>query len=307
MITARLKVGPYLFVWDGMQTNHGQLVYMNIETQQSKAEAFRRMHRGGSILLLPNIWDVASARILEESGVEAIATSSAGVAFTLGYPDGQRISRSEMIAAVARIARAVKVPVTADLEAGYGDHPEDAARTASDVIAAGAVGMNIEDGTDDSSQPLIELALAVEKIRAVREEALRTGVPIVVNARTDVYLAEVGPPERRYDETVRRLAAYRDAGADCLFAPGVRDVSTIDRLVKDLKWQVNILAGPGSPSVPELQKLGVARVSLGSGPMRATLGLLSRLAEELKTSGTYEAMNGAPTHAEVNRTMGNHS
>ncbi len=136
---------------------------MDTETQKSKAEAFRRMHRGGSILLLPNIWDVASARIVEEAGFDAIASSSAGVAFTLGYPDGQQISRSEMLAAVARIARAVKVPVTADVEAGYGDRPEDAARTASEVIAAGAVGMNIEDGTDDSLQPLIDLALAVEK------------------------------------------------------------------------------------------------------------------------------------------------
>lgn len=277
---------------------------MNIETQKSKAEAFGKLHRSSRILLLPNIWDVSSARILEEAGYEAIATSSAGVAFSLGYPDGQRISRAEMLAAVARIARAVKVPVTADVEAAYGDRPEDAARTAAEVIAAGAVGMNIEDGTDDSSQPLIDLALAVEKIRAVREAARAAGVPIVLNARTDVYLAEVGPPERRYDETVRRLAAYRDAGADCLFAPGVRDVSTIERLVKDLKWPVNILAGPGFPSVPELQKLGVARVSLGSGPMRATLGLLKRMAEELNTSGTYESMIGAPIHAAVNRMMG---
>jgi 2-methylisocitrate lyase-like PEP mutase family enzyme len=151
--------------------------------------------------------------------------------------------------------------------------------------------------------PLIDLTLAVEKIKAVREAASAGGIPIVLNARTDVYLAEVGKPESRYDETVRRLAAYRDAGADCLFAPGVRDESTIERLMKDLKWPLNILAGPGFPSVPELQKLGVARVSLGSGPMRATLGLLSRLAKELRTSGTYEAMHGAPAHADVNKMM----
>ncbi len=276
-----------------------------VEAQKSKAEAFCKLHRGARTLLLPNIWDVASARILEECGFKAIATSSAGVAFSLGYPDGQRISRSEMIEAIARIARAVKVPVTADVEAGYGDRPEDAGLTASGVITAGAVGMNMEDGQDDPSQPLIDLALAVEKIRAVREAALADGVQIVLNARTDVYLAEVGLPKSRYDETVRRLTAYRDAGADCLFAPGVREPSTIERLVRDLKWPLNILAGPGFPSVPELQKLGVARVSLGSGPMRAALGLLKRMAEELKTSGTYKLMEGAPTHAEVNRMMGN--
>jgi len=255
------------------------------------------------MLVLPNTWDVASSRIIEDAGFEAVATSSAGIAFSLGYPDGQRISRSEMMAAVARIARAVRIPVTADSEAGYGDRPEDAARTATAVISAGAVGMNLEDSRDDDMHPLIDLTLAVEKIKAVRQAASAAGVPIVLNARTDVYLAEVGKPESRYDETVRRLAAYRDAGADCVFAPGVRDKSTIERLVQDLKWPLNILAGPGFPSIPELQKLGVARVSLGSGPMRATLGLLSRLANELKVSGTYEAMDGAPTHADVNKMM----
>jgi 2-methylisocitrate lyase-like PEP mutase family enzyme len=273
-----------------------------IQNQKLKAETFRKLHRAARILVLPNTWDVASSRIVEDAGFEAIATSSAGVAFSLGYPDGQRISRSEMMAAVARIAHAVKIPVTADSEAGYGDRPEDAAQTATAVIEAGAVGMNLEDSRD-AAHPLIDLTLAVEKIKAVREAASAAGVPIVLNARTDVYLAEVGKPESRYDETIRRLSAYRDAGADCLFAPGVRDKSTIERLVSDLKWPLNVLAGPGFPSVPELQKLGVARVSLGSGPMRATLGLLSRLAKELKASGTYEAMNGAPTHAEVNRMM----
>jgi 2-methylisocitrate lyase-like PEP mutase family enzyme len=274
-----------------------------IQNQKLKAEAFRNLHRGARILVLPNTWDVASSRIVEDAGFEAVATSSAGVAFSLGYPDGQRISRSEMMAAVARIARAVKVPVTADSEAGYGDRPEDAGQTATEVIAAGAVGMNLEDSRDDSADPLIDLTLAVEKIKAVREAASAAGVQIVLNARSDVYLAEVGRPETRYDETIRRLSAYRDAGADCLFAPGVRDKSTIERLVRDLNAPLNILAGLESPPVPELQKLGVARVSLGSSPIRAALGLLSRMAEELKTSGTYEAMNGAPTHADVNKMM----
>ena len=275
----------------------------NIENQKLKAETFRKLHHAAGILVLPNTWDVASSLIVEDAGFEAIATSSAGIAFSLGYPDGQRISRSEMMAAVARIARAVRIPVTADSEAGYGDRPEDAARTATAVISAGAVGMNLEDSRDDDMHPLIDLTLAVEKIKAVRQAASAAGVPIVLNARTDVYLAEVGKPESRYDETVRRLAAYRDAGADCVFAPGVRDKSTIERLVQDLKWPLNILAGPGFPSIPELQKLGVARVSLGSGPMRATLGLLARLAKELRTSGAYDAMNGAPTHADVNKMM----
>ncbi|HEY4904406.1 MAG TPA: isocitrate lyase/phosphoenolpyruvate mutase family protein [Candidatus Sulfotelmatobacter sp.] len=272
--------------------------------EQAKAAALRNLHSGREILLLPNVWDVASARIVEESGFKAIATSSAGVAFSLGYPDGQVISREEMLAAIARIAKAVKVPVTADVESGYGKTPEDAARTARAVIDAGAVGMNLEDVASDSGAALVELPLQLEKIQAVREIADRVRVPLVLNARTDVYLLQIGDPATRYDETVRRLSAFRDAGADCVFAPGLRDAATIGKLVADLKCPVNILAGPGSPSVPELFKLGVARVSLGSGPMRAALGHLRRVATELKILGTYSVLDHAPSHAEMNLLMG---
>ena len=270
---------------------------MNVEAQKAKADAFRAMHRGQQILLLPNAWDVASARVVQQAGFGAVATTSAGIAFTLGYPDGQRISREQMLAVVGRIATAVKVPVTADVEAGYGDRPEDAARTAREVLAAGAVGMNLEDASGDRQHPLLDLALQVERVKAVRE------LPIVLNARTDVYLREAGAPEKRYDEALRRLAAFRDAGADCVFVPGLRDATIIGRLVKDLKCPLNILAGPGTPPVPELQKLGVARVSLGSGPMRATLGLLRRIAEELKGAGTYKSLEDAISFADVNRMM----
>jgi 2-methylisocitrate lyase-like PEP mutase family enzyme len=271
--------------------------------QQDKAEAFRAMHRGAKILLLANAWDVASACLLESAGFPAIATTSAGIAFTLGYPDGQRIPREEMLERVRRIAGAVKVPVTADVEAGYGDRPEDAARTARDVIAAGAVGMNLEDARNDSEHPLVDLPLQLEKIAAVREAAKTAGVPLVLNARTDVYLKQVGALEGRYEEALRRLAAFRDAGADCVFVPGLRDAETIGRLVRELQCPVNILVGPGFPSVPELQKLGVARVSVGSSAMRATLGLLQRIAEELRGSGTYLALENAPSFADVNRMM----
>jgi 2-methylisocitrate lyase-like PEP mutase family enzyme len=269
-----------------------------------KANSLRALHHTGKVLLLPNVWDVASARTIEEAGFPAIATTSAGIAFSLGYPDGQKISRQEMLAHVARIARAVKVAVTADVEAGYGELPEDAAETTRQVIAAGAVGMNFEDGTDDPQHPLIDLPLQLERIRAIREVAEKSGVPIVLNARTDVYLAQVGPPETRYDHALRRLQAYRDAGADCVFLPGLRDPETIKQFVKDVQCPLNILAGPGSLSITELGKLGVARVSLGSAPMRATLGLLRRIADELKASGTYQALEGAPAHGDVNNMLG---
>ena len=275
----------------------------DIAAQQFKATSFRELHRGPKTLLLPNVWDVASARIIEQAGFPALATTSAGIAFSVGYPDGQQISREQMLARVGRIVRAVKVPVTADMEAGYGSRPEDAAQTAAEVIEAGAVGMNLEDSTFDPACPLADRALQVEKIRAVREAGLEAGVGLVLNARTDVYLRDVGLPEARYGEAIERARAYRDAGADCVFVPGLRDPDTISRLVREVECPVNILAGPGSLSVPELERLGVARVSLGSGPMRATLGLLRRVAEELKSSGTYHALEGSPSGIEVNQLL----
>jgi 2-methylisocitrate lyase-like PEP mutase family enzyme len=273
---------------------------MEMERQKAKANAFRVMHHGKSILLLPNAWDVASARVFEEAGFGAIATTSAGIAFTLGYPDGQRISRQEMLAVVRRIAGAVKVAVTADVEAGYGERAEDAVQTARDVAGAGAVGMNLEDATGDSQRPLLDLTLQVERVKAVRETF---GELMVLNARTDVYLLQVEVPEKRYDAALRRLAAYRDAGADCVFVPGLQDAKTIGRLVNDLQCPINILGGAGSLPVPELERIGVARVSVGSGAMRATLGLVRRMAEALKRSGTYETLEGAISYADVNRMM----
>jgi 2-methylisocitrate lyase-like PEP mutase family enzyme len=271
--------------------------------QRKKAEAFRAMHAGQGAVLLPNVWDVASARIIEEAGFEAIATTSAGIAFAQGFPDGQKIPAEQMITSIAHIVAAVRVPVTADVEAGYGQRPEDAARTARNVVDAGAVGMNFEDATGDADHPLTALTLQLERIRAIRETAEELRVPIVLNARTDVYLLQIGDPSRRYDEAVRRLSAFRDAGADCVFVPGVRDAETIGRFVADLKCPVNILGMPGSPPVPELVRLGVKRISLGSGPMRSSLGFLRGLAEEVKTSGTYKLMEGAPSHAEMNKLM----
>jgi 2-methylisocitrate lyase-like PEP mutase family enzyme len=272
--------------------------------QRKKAESFLAMHRGDVPVLLANVWDAASARIVEEAGLPAIATTSAGIAFALGYPDGQKIPAAEMIAAIRRIVHAVNVPVTADVEAGYGRRPEDAGRTAANVIAAGAVGMNFEDATGDAREPLTDLPLQVERVCAIRETAASLAIPLVLNARTDVYLLQVGESHTRYDEAVRRLAAFRDAGADCVFVPGLRDLDTIKRIVADLKCPVNILAVPGSPSVREFGEVGVKRISLGSGPMRAAMGLVRRVAEELKTAGTYHQMEGAPTHSEMNQLMG---
>jgi 2-methylisocitrate lyase-like PEP mutase family enzyme len=256
----------------------------------TKAETLRRLHQGPRILVLPNAWDVPSARIFERAGFPAIATTSAGIAFALGYPDGERISRAEMLEVVARIARAVRVPVTADVEAGY-DSPVETARQ---VWAAGGVGLNFEDVRGEN---LVEMDEQTAAIRGMRDATPE----LVINARSDIYLNSIGDEVTRFERIVERLNAYRDAGADSLFAPGVRDPDTISRLVRAIDGPLNILAQPGGPSVPELQALGVARVSVGSGPMRATLGLVARIAQELRDYGTYESMTtGAIPYSEVN-------
>jgi len=273
--------------------------------QRERVEILRRLHQGPRILVLPNVWDVVTARIVEAAGFSALATTSAGVAFALGYPDGERISRAEMVAAVRRIAARVRVPVTADMEAGYGRTPQAAAETAREVIAAGAAGLNLEDAPVDGDG-LFDVALQAERVRAARESAEAAGVPLVINARTDVFLASIGAPETRLSHAVRRLNAYRAAGADCLFAPGVTDRATIATLVREVGGPLNVLAGPGCPPVPELEALGVRRLSLGSGVMRATLGLVRRIAGELQGPGTFAALFGdqVPPHAEVNRLLG---
>ena len=276
----------------------------DVEAQRRRGETFRRLHSGKPILVLPNVWDVASARIVEQAGFPAIATSSAGVAFALGYPDGEVISRDEMAAAVARITAHVAVPVTADMESGYGRRPEDAAATVRAAIAAGAVGMNFEDSPGERGEPLLPETQQVERVRAARQAADASGVPFVLNTRTDVFLEQVGEPAARVEHAVRRLNAYRAAGADCLFAPGVSDADTIATLVRQVKGPLNVLASAASPPVPELERLGVARVSLGSGPMRAGLTALKRLTEELRGAGTYGALAGAIPHAELNRLLG---
>ena len=253
---------------------------MDIRAQARKAEQFREMHHGPRMLVLPNAWDVVSARILEECGHPAIATSSAAVAFSRGYPDGQRISRGEMLDVVGRIARAVRVPVTADLEAGYGTTSKDMSDTTKAAIEVGAIGMNLEDSGDDESS-LVDLTLQSEKVRAIRETADSLGVPFVLNARTDVYLASIGPEATRFERTLERLRAYRDAGANCLFAPGLHDKETISKLVKAVTAPVNILITPQCPSLTELQKIGVARVSAGSTVMRAALRVVERIGKEM--------------------------
>jgi 2-methylisocitrate lyase-like PEP mutase family enzyme len=274
---------------------------MTIRNQAELARQFLELHHGPKILVLPNAWDVASARIFEEAGFPAIGTTSAGVANSLGYPDGQKIPREEMLGVVRRIAEAVEVPVTADVEAGFGSTPEEVAGTAQAVIAAGAVGMNLEDGVEGRPELLADVNRQKEIIQAVMEVSEGAGVPFVLNARTDIFLYGIGPAETRLARAIERLKAYREAGAPVLFAPGVKDPETIAQLARGVGGPLNILATVGTPPVAELQRLGVARVSVGSGPMRATLGFLGRMARQIRDEGVFTLMTeGTLPYADAN-------
>ncbi|HZO82737.1 MAG TPA: isocitrate lyase/phosphoenolpyruvate mutase family protein [Candidatus Binataceae bacterium] len=260
---------------------------MEPNTQRQKAEALRAMHDRSRILVLVNVWDAMSARATEEAGARAIATSSATMANALGYPDGEVAPREEIAAAIARIARVVEAPVTADIESGFGRTPADVADTIRMVIEAGAVGVNLEDSIQERRGELYEVPQALERLAAAREASTKAGVPLVINARTDVFLLGVGPRESRLDHAVRRATAYRKAGADCLFVPGVRDAQTIAELARRINGPLNVLAGPGTPPVAELERMGVARVSVGSWPGLAAMTVARKAAQELLGAGTY--------------------
>jgi 2-methylisocitrate lyase-like PEP mutase family enzyme len=220
----------------------------------------------------------------------------------LGYPDGEKIGRGEMLEMVRRIAEGVAVPVTADMEAAYGVRPEEVAETVRQTIAAGAVGINIEDAV--KTQPsLLDFELAVERIRAARAAADAAGVRMVVNARTDGFLRGGKGPEC-FKETIRRANAFREAGADCLFVPGVRDAETISALCKEIDGPVNILAGAPTPPLPELKRLGVRRVSIGGLLSLAAATLVRRAAHELKRPGTFSFGKDVILHAEMNKLLG---
>lgn len=274
-----------------------------MSSQAQKAEALRALHQGPKIVLFPNAWDVASARVVEALGYPAVATTSAGCANMLGYADSQRISRGEMLDIVGRIARAVKVPVTADMEAGYATTAEQMYGTTIALIESGAVGLNLEDSGQDESS-LIELNLQLEKIRAVREASEKASVRLVLNARTDAYWWKGSRPETKMDDTVHRANAFRKAGADCVFVPGLRTLKEIGEFLRQSPGALNVLGGAGVPSIAELEAIGVRRVSLGSGPYRAALGLMRRIACQLRDEGSYSliAEYGIP-FAEVNQLL----
>lgn len=262
------------------------------------AAAFLALHRGPGFVL-PNAWDAGSAHILEQVGFPAIATTSAGIAWSCGVPDGGAMDLDTMLEHVGRIVAAVDVPVSADLEAGYGDTPDDVARTFARAAQLGVVGGNIEDAVGGV---LLDLDQAVERLAAAREAAPRE--TFVLNARTDAYFA--GTSGDPYEETLERALRYVDAGADCIFVPGVNDAETISRLAAAIPAPLNIVAGLAANIIdaPTLFSLGVTRVTVGGSLARAALSLVERAGRELRESGTLGFLDGAIGYADVQRRFG---
>jgi 2-methylisocitrate lyase-like PEP mutase family enzyme len=273
---------------------------MTRDKQKQLADAFRGMHRG-PLLLLANAWDAMSARQFEAAGFAAIATTSGGVAWALGYADGEKSPWPEIVSAHERITRVVRVPVTADIEAGFGETPADVGKSIADIVRTGVVGFNLEDGTPRPDMPVRPIEDAVARIRAARQAAEAAGVPAVINARTDIYLKNVGDPAGRFDEVVKRAKAYLAAGADCIYPFGFIDMETVGRLAKAIPAPINIVARAGAPPVAELQKLGVARVTIASGATLAVMSLIKTIGEDLRATGTFDGIGHSMNRPEAQK------
>jgi len=244
---------------------------------------------------------VPSARVFEDGGFPAIATSSAGIMVSLGYPDGEVIERKEFVSATQRIARALSVPLSADIVSGFGATPREVVTMVKSVLQAGAVGINIED-LDHATEGLLPLKGQLEKLKALRALRDSQSVPFVINARTDALRHAKGDDQARLEEAIRRGIAYRDAGVDCVYPMGLTDAKSIATFVRALDFPVNVMVRPGLPAVAELERLGVKRLSLGPSASYAALGLLRRASRELLERGTYSTLiDGAITFDELNR------
>ncbi|MEV7420471.1 isocitrate lyase/phosphoenolpyruvate mutase family protein [Streptomyces sp. NPDC089919] len=263
-------------------------------TEISAARAFTALHTAAAPLALANAWDVASARIVEAAGAPAVATTSAGVAWSIGAPDGDALGRARAVELVERVVAAVGVPVSADIEGGFGASPEEVGETVAAVVRAGAAGINIEDGARDP-------AAFAERLAGARAAATAAGSELYVNARIDTFLAGLGEPgAARLDETLRRARTYLAAGASGIFVPGVTDLEVVAELARGIDAPLNVLVGPGDPSVAAFGAVGVARVSLGSSVAAAAYAVAQRATRELLATGTYAATAGGVPYGELN-------
>jgi len=272
---------------------------MKKDRQRELTETFRRAHRPPPLLFLPNAWDAMSARQFEAAGFAAIATTSGGVAWSLGFADGEQAPWQEVVAATERIVRAVRVPVTADIEAGYGETPDQVGQRITEILQTGVVGFNLEDGTPSPQMPVRSIEDAAARVRAARAAAVAAGVPAVINARVDLYIKNVGDPASRFAETVRRGKAYLAAGADCIYPFGLADMETLKRLVKELDGApINIVARPDT-AIAALEQIGIARVSIASGATLAVMSMIKQIAEQLYASRRLDVLKHSMSRPEA--------
>lgn len=271
-----------------------------MSSQAEKAEQFRRLHDRKRMLILPNAWDVPSARVFEDEGFPAVATSSAGMMVSLGYPDGEEIPPKEFLSAVRRIAGVLSIPLSVDVVGGFGGSPEGVARSVRAVVNVGAVGINIEDFIHGTKK-LLTVEKQTDRLRALVQLRESSDIPFVINARTDALRFAQGDDEAKLEEAIRRAGAYRDVGADCVYPIGLTETASISKFVGALDFLVNVMVRKGLPPVPELQRLGVARVSFGPSASYAAMGLLHRASKEVREKGTYNTLlDGAVGFDELN-------
>lgn len=286
---------------DPMEPNAGVIIVndasrvLDLDTQRRHAEAFAALHR--ERLVLPNAWDAGSARIIARAGAKAIATTSGGCAWSAGVPDGGGLDRDRAVAAIRAIVRVVDLPVTADIETGYGDSLGELATTIGQVLEAGAVGVNLEDS---GKTPLYAPEEMAERIATARDAAGAFGVPLFINARSDVYLRGVGDPAGRLDDVIARARVYAEAGANGIFVPGLLDLEALRTVVAAVDLPVNVMVGPGAPAIDELAATGARRFSAGTGITMAVYGLADRAARELLTQGTYTELRDGLDYLTIN-------
>ena len=272
-------------------------------TQQQKLLHFREAHKQHP-LILPNAWDAGSARVIEEAGAAAIGTTSAGISWSKGMSDGQSLTRHQMVDAVRAIVEATDLPVSADIESGYGNGaPHDVAETVEAILAAGAVGINLEDAPGNKGDLLQSADAQVERIKAARDVAEAAGINLFINARTDVYLAGVGEEKTRLDEVIHRSRLYLEAGADGIFVPGLCDLDDIRTLTKSVDAPINIMVGAGSPDIARLAESGVSRVSLGPAIMLASFGIIERAVAEIVNHGQFKQLEVGVSFPKINQLM----
>ena len=257
------------------------------ETMTERGQRFRDLHAGDGVFVMPNAWDAGSAYLLQEAGFAAIGTTSAGIAYSLAVPDYESaLSRESALRETEMITRAVSIPVSADAENGYGHEPETVAHCIKLFAQAGCVGASIEDYTGDKNDPLYDRGLAQDRIRAARAAADEVGFPFTLTARAECYMIDHGDP---LGESITRANLYRQAGADCLYVPAVRDLHTIETLVREIDGPLNVVMGltGKSFSVDQLEQAGVRRISIGGSLARTTLALVRRAAGEMMQQGTF--------------------